>query len=266
MKAASEYGLVLHYEKCEILKDSIEFYGVVRSKDGIKLISRIVTILIIVVRKNRDLCLSLCISFSRAPQPRVESVTASPTTVGEDITVSCVVSHWTAQVLFIHNGNAVDPSIAFRYSVRQQSHGRRGPNTITHTLIIKDATRTDSGVVECFINFEVFGATNITVTGTDDPSSFGKPNFSLSPGRIVELRGPDMVETGSTLSLVCLISPVIQQQDAVLVHDVFLLFVGGIKITEDPRIQIHTDNGEDGSRAIYITIREVTNLNIALLG
>ena len=29
MKVAQEYGLVFRYEKCEILKDSVEFYGLI---------------------------------------------------------------------------------------------------------------------------------------------------------------------------------------------------------------------------------------------
>lgn len=36
MTAAREYGLVFRYEKCEILKDSIEFYGLIWSSEGMK--------------------------------------------------------------------------------------------------------------------------------------------------------------------------------------------------------------------------------------
>ena len=36
MKVAQEYGLVFCYEKCEILKDSVEFYGLIWSQEGMK--------------------------------------------------------------------------------------------------------------------------------------------------------------------------------------------------------------------------------------
>ena len=36
MKVAQEYGLVFRYEKCEILKDSVEFYGLIWSQEGMK--------------------------------------------------------------------------------------------------------------------------------------------------------------------------------------------------------------------------------------
>ena len=36
MKVAQEYGLVFLYEKCEVLKDSVEFYGLIWSQEGMK--------------------------------------------------------------------------------------------------------------------------------------------------------------------------------------------------------------------------------------
>lgn len=46
---------------------------------------------------------------------------------------------------------------------------------------------------------------------TIDESDLGFPVATLSPGRIVELRGPSRVMEGSLLTLTCLVSPVVQQ-------------------------------------------------------
>lgn len=46
---------------------------------------------------------------------------------------------------------------------------------------------------------------------TIDESDLGFPVATLSPGRIVEMRGPTRVTEGSLLTLTCLVSPVVQQ-------------------------------------------------------
>lgn len=54
---------------------------------------------------------------------------------------------------------------------------------------------------------EISRAPPTTVIG--EVSNQSKP--TLSPGRIVELRGPAVFEEGTTLMLTCLVSPVVYQ-------------------------------------------------------
>ncbi|XP_071520445.1 uncharacterized protein [Panulirus ornatus] len=201
----------------------------------------------------------------RTPQPRVESVVASPAVVGGEFTVSCTVSNWRGEVLFTHNSEPADLEEGTRYTLNQQRRrGYRDWHTTTHILTISDATLQDSGVFECFLTPDIFSSTSVVVKENygllPTPMTieeFNLPKPTLSSGRIVELRGPVTLEEGLTLLLTCLVSPVVQQ-DIVLIHDVFLLHVGEIKITEDPRIEVVGDISTDGSRLLYLRITEVT--------
>ncbi|XP_066990053.1 uncharacterized protein [Macrobrachium rosenbergii] len=197
----------------------------------------------------------------RTPKPRVVSVTSEPVILGENIVVNCSVSYWTGQVLFLHNSESVDSTTPnSRYSTRKRSHGRREPNVVTHTLLIKDSTMSDNGLVECFISLDEFGSTNVTVLKEgevyDDDDEEDEFDFEREPVT-VELRGPDSVQEGGTLTLTCIVSSGIHQ-DVILVHDSTILHAGGTRITHDTRSDVVTDLGPDGSKFVYLTIREVT--------
>ncbi|XP_068204997.1 uncharacterized protein [Palaemon carinicauda] len=192
----------------------------------------------------------------RTPKPRVVSVTSEPVTLGEDVVVNCAVSYWTGQVLFLHNSEAVDLGIPnSRYTIRKRSHGRRDPNIVTHTLLIRDSSIGDNGLVECFISLDEFGSTNVTVMKDDESEE--EEDIEITPVR-VELQGVDLVQAGGTLTLTCVISSGIHQ-DVILVHDTTILHTGDTKISHDPRTTVVSDRGPDGTKFVYLTIREVTS-------
>ncbi|KAK8735707.1 hypothetical protein OTU49_005276, partial [Cherax quadricarinatus] len=211
---------------------------------------------------NREIQTSTILKL-RTPQPRVESVVASPATVGGEFTITCTTSSWNEQVLFIHNREPADLNEGSRYSVSSQLLRNGKQRTTEHVLKVKHATLQDSGIVECFLTPDIFGSTEVIVKDyrllptpiSTEVSGLPKPTISL--GRIVELRGPDTVQEGATLLLTCLVSPVVHQ-DIVLIHDIFILHSGHETLTEDPRIEIMQDVSADGSRLLYLRISQIT--------
>lgn len=47
-------------------------------------------------------------------------------------------------------------------------------------------------------------------------------------------------------------------QDIVLIRDATILYFGSSLTVEDPRIEVVTDSSTDGSRILYLRIREVS--------
>ncbi|XP_047502541.1 basement membrane-specific heparan sulfate proteoglycan core protein-like [Penaeus chinensis] len=197
----------------------------------------------------------------RTAQPKVESVTTTPGVEGEDLTITCTVSRWNEQVLFFINGEAADPETSSRYSVQRQP----GPSeeSVVHTLTVHDARLEDAGVAECFISLEEFDSALVEVAeaGSAPPTrpptdDLGFEEPTLPPGRIIDLVGPALVEAGSTLTLTCLVSPVMQEE-VVLTHDVFLLTVGDLRITTDPRVDVVSGTSGDGTRLVFLNIAQV---------
>ncbi|KAK8404553.1 hypothetical protein O3P69_007661 [Scylla paramamosain] len=196
------------------------------------------------------------------PQPRVESVVASPAVVGQEFSVTCTVSNWDREVVFFHNKEPLDFRPDSRYFKEQQGVLQdevEQHHLMAHTLRVADATHTDSGVVECFLTTEIFGSINVTVMdvpATDVTVHASQPTLPL--GQIVQLSGPQTAFAGSELVLTCVVSPQVAQDiDIVLVHNTLYLYVGGIVLAEDPRVDIVTDNTNDGSRILYLRIIDV---------
>ncbi|KAG7167020.1 putative Immunoglobulin domain-containing protein 6 [Homarus americanus] len=155
----------------------------------------------------------------QAPHPQVESVVVSPAVVGDDFTITCTVSNWKGQVLFVHNREPVNLEQGSRYSVDTQPQGQVNGewHTVAHALSVRQATLGDSGVVECYLTPDIFGSTDVMIkehTGListpESTDKISQPDPTLSPGKIVELRGPSIVTEGATLLLTCLVSPVVQ--------------------------------------------------------
>ncbi|ROT78699.1 hypothetical protein C7M84_002573 [Penaeus vannamei] len=92
----------------------------------------------------------------RTPQPKVESVATSAGVEGEDLTITCTVSHWNEQVLFFINGEAADPETSPRYSLHRQPSPDE--EAVAHVLTVHDAQLEDAGVAECFISLDEFGS------------------------------------------------------------------------------------------------------------
>ncbi|XP_069975460.1 hemicentin-1, partial [Penaeus vannamei] len=197
----------------------------------------------------------------RTPQPKVESVATSAGVEGEDLTITCTVSHWNEQVLFFINGEAADPETSPRYSLHRQPSPDE--EAVAHVLTVHDAQLEDAGVAECFISLDEFGSALVEVAEAESApptrppaADLGFDEPTLPPGRIIDLVGPALAEAGSTLTLTCLISPVMQGE-VVLSHDVFLLQVGFLRVTRDRRIDVVSGTSADGTRLVFLNIAQV---------